>query len=187
MTRDHPRLIAKALLLLAFCGLAGAERHSVAPLLEPLKLVAYRSGTLPPGFSGNTFDGRHVSMADLRGKVVIVNFWATWCAACRPEMPVLEQLHREFAERGLSIIAVNAREGEAAVGRFAHALGLTFPLVLDPDGAIGAGYGAIGLPATFVVARDGRAVAFAVGAREWGSAPARALIRALLAETTLPP
>ncbi len=70
----------------------------------------------------------------------------------------------------------------AAVRRYATELGLTFPLVLDPDGRINALYGVIGIPTTFVVGRDGRAVAFGVGPREWGSAPARALIEALLAE-----
>jgi thiol-disulfide isomerase/thioredoxin len=176
------RLLAKGLLLVAACGPASADPHTVASLLKPLKLVEYRSDTVSPHFSGNTLDGGQLSMTDLRGKVVVVNFWASWCAECRPEMPVLERLHREFAAQGLTVVGVNAREGKEAVGRYAHVLGLTFPLVLDPNGVIGAGFGVIGLPTTFVVARNGRAVALAVGHREWGSAGARALIHALLAE-----
>ena len=99
-------------------------------------------------------------------------------------MPVLERLHREFASRGLAIIGVNAREDTETVGRYATKLGLSFPLVLDSDGKINALYGVIGLPATFLVGRDGRAVAFGIGPREWASAPARALLEALLAEPT---
>jgi thiol-disulfide isomerase/thioredoxin len=154
----------------------------VTALLKPLDLVGYRSGTKPPHFSGSTPDARPLSLTDLRGKVVIVNFWASWCAECRPEMPMLEGLHRALAGRGLAVIGINAREDKHAVGRYAAELGLTFPLVLDPGGQNNRLYGVIGLPTTFVVARDGRAVAFGVGPRDWAGAPARALVEALLAE-----
>jgi len=173
--------LALALLVAAPCALARAE-SPVAPLLKPLELVGYASATEPPQFSGSTVDTRRVSMEDLRGKVVLVNFWASWCAECRPEMPVLERLHRELAPQGLVVVGINAREERAVVLRYARELGLTFPLVLDRDGKINAMYGVVGLPTTFVVGRDGRAVALAVGPREWAGAPARALFQALLAE-----
>ena len=176
--------LAGGLLVLAPGSAASADRPGVAALLKPLDLVDYRSGTRPPQFGGRTLDARQLSLAELRGKVVLLNFWASWCLECRPEMPVLERLHREFARRGLAVVGVNAREDPPAVGRYARELGLTFPLVLDPDGKINTQYGVIGLPTTFVVARDGQAVAFAIGAREWASAPARALIETLLAEPT---
>jgi peroxiredoxin len=144
--------------------------------------VGYRSRTTPPDFSGATVDDRQVSMTALRGRVVLVNFWASWCLECRPELPVLERLHRELAPQGLAVIGINARGEGDAVRRYAKELGLTFPLVLDRDGKISALYGAVGLPATFLVGRDGRAVGFAIGPREWGGAPARALFDALLAE-----
>lgn len=150
--------------------------------LEALDLRPYPSGTRPPEFSGRTLDGQTVSLAALRGRVVLLNFWATWCLQCRPEMPALERLQREFGAEGLTILAINAREERQAVRRYADDLKLTFPLVLDPGGDIGARYGVIGLPTTFLISRDGRAVALAVGPREWGSLPARAIIRALLAE-----
>jgi peroxiredoxin len=95
---------------------------------------------------------------------------------------MFDRLHREFAAQGLSVIGVNAREGTAAVREYSKELGLTFPLVLDSNGEINAAYGVIGLPTTFVIGRDGRAVALAVGPREWTSAPARTLIETLLAE-----
>ena len=175
-------VLAAGLLAVAVCGPANADEQAVAALLKPLHLVGYRAGTRPPQFSGVTSDARPLSLADLHGKVVVVNFWASWCSECRPEMPALERLHREFAPRGLAIIGINAREGAEAIRRYAKELGLTFPLVLDPDGKINALYGVVALPATFVIGRDGRAVAFVVGSREWAGAPARALIEALLAE-----
>lgn len=176
------RLLAGGLLVLAVWGSASAERGAVAALLKRLDLVEYRPGTPPPAFTGPTLDGRLLSLSDLRGRVVVINFWASWCAECRPEMPVLETLHRELASRGLAIVGINAREQTRAIERYATQLGLTFPLVRDPAGKNSDRYGVIGLPTTFVVGRDGRAVAFVVGARDWGSAPARALIEALLAE-----
>jgi thiol-disulfide isomerase/thioredoxin len=181
------RAFAQGLVIVAVCGPAVAAPPSLQPLLEPLRLVGYRVGKVPPHFAGNTLDGRSISVSDLRGSVVMVNFWASWCAECRPEMPVLERLHREFAAQGLSVVGVNAREGKETVGGYARALGLTFPLVLDLNGEINALYGVIGLPTTFLVARDGRAVALAVGTRDWGSASARALIQRLLAETAQTP
>jgi peroxiredoxin len=97
-------------------------------------------------------------------------------------MPALQRLHRDYSTRGLVIIGINAREDAATIRRFAKKLNLTFPLLLDPDGKINATYGVVGLPATFIIGRDGRAIAFAVGTREWTSAPARALVEALLSE-----
>jgi len=154
----------------------------VTALVKRLDLVGYRPGTKPPHFSGPTLDARQLSLTDLRAKVVVLTFWASWCAECRPEMPVLEALHREFASRGLAIIGINAREDKQAVDRYATELGLTFPLVLDLEGKNNRLYGVIGIPTTFIIGRDGRAVAFVVGPRDWGSPPARALIEALLAE-----
>lgn len=176
------RLLASALLVVAVWSSASAEQPAVTALLTRLDLVGYRSGTKPPHFSGHTLDARPFSLTDLRGKVVIVNFWASWCLECRPEMPILEELHREFAWRGLAVIGINAREDKQAVARYAMELRLTFPLVLDQAGKNNRLYGVIGLPTSFVLGRDGRAVAFGVGPRQWGSPPARALVEALLAE-----
>jgi peroxiredoxin len=181
------RLLGAGLLLGAICGSVGAEETALAPLLKALDLRAYPAGTRPPHFTARAMDAGEVSMTDLRGRVVLLNFWASWCIECRPEMPVLDRLQREFGPRGLAVIGVNAREDPATIKRFASDLRLDFPLALDPGGKVNQLYGVVGLPATFLVARDGRAVAFAVGSRVWGSRPARALIEALLAEPAPPP
>ncbi len=95
---------------------------------------------------------------------------------------MFQRLHREFAPQGLSVIGINAREETPAIQKYAKELGLNFPLVLDAKGEINAAYGVIGLPATFLIGRDGRAVARGVGPREWSGEQALAIIRALLAE-----
>jgi peroxiredoxin len=159
-----------------------ASRAAAANLLERLNLSGYRPGTKSPEFAGATVDGRRLSLVSLRGKVILLNFWASWCQECRPEMPMFERLHRELAAQGLSVVGINAREGTGAIRGYAKELRLTFPLVLDPKGEINAAYGVIGLPATFLVGRDGRAVARAVGPRDWESAPAKAIIQTLLSE-----
>ena len=176
------RFLAVILLVSGQGSMANAAEERLAPLFTALDLRGYPSVTIPPNFSGDTFDAREVSLAKLRGKVIIVNFWASWCVECRPEMPVLERLHRESGGQGLTIIGINVRENTQTVRRYARELGLTFPLVLDPAGTITALYGVVGLPTTFLIGRDGRSIAFGIGPREWGSRLARTLIEALLSE-----
>ncbi|HSF59685.1 MAG TPA: TlpA disulfide reductase family protein [Candidatus Binatia bacterium] len=180
--RVRPRIAEVLIAIVTILAAPDTGWTELADLLGKLGLSAYSRGTKPPEFIGRTADNRTVSLASLQGKVILLNFWATWCLECRPEMPLFERLHREFAARGLSVIGINAREGTATVREYSKELGLTFPLVLDSRGEINAAYGVIGLPTTFLVGRDGRAVALAVGPRAWTSAPARALIEALLAE-----
>ena len=159
-----------------------ASWAQVADLLHELNLITYSRPTMPPDFNGRTADGSDLSLASLKGKVVLLNFWATWCLECRPEMPAFERLHREFSAQGLAVVGINAREETSTIRKYAKELGLTFPLISDPTGKINSAYGVIGLPTTFLIGRSGRAVALAVGPREWSAKPARALVLALLAE-----
>ncbi len=166
--------------MLALAGPALSAPPTPGP--GAFELTRYAPDTRPPEFRGRTVEGDPVSLAELGGRVVLLNFWATWCLECRPEMPVIERLHRELGLQGLTVVGVNAREGTAAIRDYARELGLTFALVLDPNGDIGKKYGVIGIPTTFLIGRDGRAVAVAVGPQGWGSPPARAILQALLAE-----
>jgi cytochrome c biogenesis protein CcmG/thiol:disulfide interchange protein DsbE len=159
-----------------------ASQLPVTSLLENLSLSSYPHGMKPPEFNRQTVEGPRVSLASLRGRVVLLNFWASWCRDCRSEMLMFEQLHRDFAAQGLTILGVNIREGTRMIRRYAEELDLTFPLVLDAKGKITASYGVIGLPTTFLIGRDGRPVALAIGPRDWDAAPARAIIKTLLAE-----
>jgi peroxiredoxin len=155
----------------------------LADLLRALNLSDYPPGMWPPPFKGQTVTGQAVSLADFQGRVVLVNFWATWCAECRAEMPLFERLHQDFAAQGLTVLGVNFREDTQHIQGYIKKHGLTFPMVLDPGGEIFRSYGVVGLPTTFLVGRDGRPMALAVGVRAWESAETRALIQALLAES----
>ncbi|MFQ5932605.1 MAG: peroxiredoxin family protein [Nitrospiraceae bacterium] len=155
---------------------------AVTDLLERLNLSGYPDGIQPPTFSGRTAAGRRVVLAGLRGRVVLLNFWATSCLECQAEMPLIEQLHHDFAAKGLTVVGVNAYEDAPAIRDYAKELDLTFPLVMDPKGQINGLYRVVVHPTTFLIGRDGRIVALAIGGRDWSSPPARAIIQALLAE-----
>jgi peroxiredoxin len=182
VNRARQRIVGVVVATVMILAASESSRAEVTELLQKLNLTAYSRSTIPPEFKGRMADGREVSLASQQGKVVLLNFWATWCLECRPEMPAFERLHREFSAQGLALMGINAREGTTTIRDYAKELGLTFPLILDPSGKINVIYGVIGLPTTFLIARDGRAVALAIGPREWSGKPARAVIQALLAE-----
>lgn len=182
MTALQRRIVWGAVgLLIALASPAlGDSPPLTARQLASLDLAGYPRSTRPPEFSLQTHASEVVSLGALRGRVAVLNFWATWCRECATEMPSLETLHRRFGSRGLAVIGVGVREDAAAAHRYARQHGLTFPLALDRNGAVAGRYGVIGLPTTFLVGRDGRAVALAVGVREWTSPMALEIVQTLL-------
>ena len=158
----------------------------LAELLTAFDLAPYTRTMQAPVFSATTTTEQPVSLTALQGKVVLLNFWATWCAECRPELRGLEQVHHDLASRGLAVLGVNAGEDLKVIQRYARTLGVTFPLVLDPQHTMRRRYGVAGVPTTFLVGRDGRTVALAVGARAWQSPAARRILDGLLAEPAAP-
>ena len=96
-----------------------AERAGLPELLKALKVTGYPSLMHPPDFSSLTADGQTLSLNSLRGKVLLFNFWASWCLECRPEMPMFERLHREFSAQGLAVVGINAREGTSTIRAYA--------------------------------------------------------------------
>ena len=119
----------------------------------------------------HSLEGRPVSLADFRGKVVLVNFWATWCVPCVREMPNLERLHQALVGEGLAVLAVsNDRGGAAVVNPFLARLDLQhLPVFLDPKGTLAQAFALKSLPTTFIIGRDGRVLAGRIGPEEWDS------------------
>jgi len=117
---------------------------------------APRRGAPAPEFTLTALNGETYSLSELQGKTVIVNFWATWCAPCREEMPDLQEIHDEYADEGLVILAVNANEPPATVQGFVDEYDITFPVLLDPGRAVSALYEVQAYPSTFFVDGDGR-------------------------------
>jgi thiol-disulfide isomerase/thioredoxin len=148
---------------------------------ESLALERPSQALTAPDFTLESPSGKRMSLKDYRGKVVFLNFWATWCVPCRDEMPLMAALDREFKGQGLAVVTVNFREDKEAVRRFFDELGLSFDAALDVDGEVSEQYGAFSLPLTYLIDRDGRFVGKAVGIRPWDGAESKGFIRELLA------
>jgi thiol-disulfide isomerase/thioredoxin len=118
-------------------------------------------------FTLKTVEGETVTLSRLKGKVVFLNFWATWCGPCRVEMPGMEALHRRYRKEGLEFLALNIMENGAQVRDFLNTNGYTFPTLLDSDGRVSNDYGIQAVPSTYILDRDGKIIAFALGARNW--------------------
>ena len=128
-----------------------------------------------PGYEGPGF-----KLSDARGKVVLLNFWASWCEPCRNEMPTLELLATRFEKQGLIVMAVNQRETDAAIKRFMDVLPISLPILRDADGVTSRAFGARAFPTSVLVGRDGRAVCTVIGEMDWNGPVAREWIAALV-------
>lgn len=141
-----------------------------------------KAGQRALAFQLESFSGGRAALADWTGALVILNFWATWCTPCTLEMPTLESLWRQYRERGLVVVGISVDAGAPrnVIGPYLSNLGLTFPVLLDPDMRTAQAWRVTGLPATFIVGPQGDVVGMAIGAREWDSAEMRTLLENLL-------
>jgi len=147
-------LLSLAVLSLGIWQWQAGRRDVARPSSPPLN----RSQSIAPDFRLLAIDGSTVSLGDLRGQVVLLNFWATWCPPCKAEMPDLDALYREHkSQRNFVVLGVDAEESQAQVGAFASSHDVTFPLLLDSDGKVTDGlYVVRSLPTSMIIDRDGR-------------------------------
>lgn len=165
-------IAAAALLFLVACSGPAASSAS-APAVKEMS-------TPLPDLGGPTLQGSSVARADYAGKVMVVNFWATWCGPCRREQPALQQLSTEFADRGVYFLGVNYRDDPAAARAYLKQFGVTYPSIEDRAGALAGDFGFVGLPDTYVVDRTGRIRYWGFGAMD--EAELRTLLTKVLAE-----
>lgn len=174
-------LIGIVAIFAAFALLARFTGGGLTPPPLP-DLPSPSQGEAPP-FDLPAPGGDLHRLADHRGEVVLVNFWATWCGPCREELPILEALHRELGGEGLAIVGVNVdRGGPLRVQRFSEQQGLSFPILHDPEQRVASRYAVLGYPTTVVIDREGRIVLSLLGAWDWGHPDALAWLRELLAQ-----
>ncbi len=114
-------------------------------------------GFTAPGFTLDSLAGQPLTLSDLRGKVVVLNLWASWCPPCRAEMPALNAVYEKFRDRRLTVLGVNTtyQDDEASARAAIQDWGVTFPIVFDRDGAASRQYRVQAMPTTFFIGRDG--------------------------------
>jgi peroxiredoxin len=148
--------------------------YKAVSILQPMKDTAPT-----PEFNLTTPDGKKISLKDFRGKIVLLNFWASWCVPCREEMPAMEKLYQEYKQKNFVVLAVAVKDRKQDAVDFVKELKLTYPIALDPEAQVGSLYGAWGLPATYLIGPNGEGLARGWGPAEWYGNGARKLIKDL--------
>jgi len=136
--------------------------------------------TDPRDFSLALLGGGNASLSSYKGKVVILNFWATWCPPCRAEMPSMETLYQQFNAQGLEILAVDIGEDALMVRQFVKSNGYNFPILLDSDSKISSIYGIEAIPTTYIIDREGKIIGSVIGSIKWDNPKVIAAFTALL-------
>lgn len=149
-------------------------------VLKTLNIEKFDKRIPASDFTLKDLNGNTVRLRDLKGKVVFLNFWATWCPPCRLEMPTMEELHKEFSDQGLVILATNFRESPDEVRSFLKQHSLTFTTLLDEQERAFGLYRAWSLPTTYLINKNSEIVGKVIGYRDWHSSQAKAFFRQLL-------
>ncbi len=167
--------VATLMALLGYGALSLGSGASANPIgtAEP---VALRSGKQASDYSIQLFSGGSFRLADQRGKVVLVNFWASWCPPCREEAPVLEKAWQAYEDKGIVMAGVDVWDTEKDARAFMKEFGTTYPNGPDPNGEIAIDYGLTGVPETWFIDREGRLV------RRWAGAITDQQISAFIEE-----
>jgi len=152
MDRSRPSSVLVA--ALAICALAVGCAGD---------LVVLKPADPAPLFELEDLESRSTTLAEQKGRIVMVRFWADWCKSCRTEMPLIEEKYREYHESGFEVLALNVRQDRGTAARFAREVGVSYPVLLDRDGSTAESYGVIGLPTTFLIGRDGRILEEIIG------------------------
>jgi len=151
-----------------------------ARLLRSARIQVLNQSTVPQDFNLQFLAGGNTALSSYKGKVVILNFWATWCPPCRSEMPSMETLYQRFKDEGLEILAVNLGESADTVRQFIQNNKYTFPVPMDTNNRVGTLYGVEAIPTSYILDREGKIIARVVGAIHWDTPQTIAAFDALL-------
>ena len=184
------RLLAVCLILgiVLLTGLIACGQPSNQTTAEKVKVgpgsmsgAPPRVGYQPPNFTLKDLQGKNVELGSFHGKVIFINFWATWCVPCRAEMPAMERLYQDFKGKDFVMLAISEdMEGKEAVEPFVKEFKFTFPILLDQDLILYEQYGIRGIPITFLIDKTGTIAHKMLGARDWNQQESREILSKLL-------
>ena len=139
-------------------------------LLEEMGIVTPKTSKMAPEFKLNNIQGGITQLSDFKGKIVLINFWATWCAACIEEMESMQNLYNNLKKHDVEIVAISIdRWNEERIVEFAHKKNLSFHILRDPDQKVRKQYYIMGLPTSYIIDGDGKIRGYVSGARTWDS------------------
>jgi len=159
-----------------------AARPWYADRLEKLGFYVFPEPVAVPDFSAEALKGGSLSLSALKGKVVLLNFWATWCPPCRAEMPSIEALWKKLKDKPFTVMAVSVGEDKGTVAKFIADQKYSYPIFLDPSSALGTAFNAESIPTTYLFDKQGRAIAGIKGSREYDGPDVVALFGELAAK-----
>ncbi len=163
--------LMQKLLFYCFIFFSLSAKAETSPIsLAELPLTFPKERKVAPDFKLVLLDGNSISLSSFKGKVVLLNFWATFCSPCRKEMPALETLWKKYKKQGLVVIAVSIdRSDQQHVQRYVQNAKLSFPVGIDTSKSIQRNYEVKALPITYIIGRDGKFIARAIGERHWAN------------------
>jgi peroxiredoxin len=156
------------------------EHAGAAKLLEALSIIPPNKEVDAVDFTVESIVGNSESLSDYRGKVIFLNFWATWCGPCRAEVGEIDALYETLKDEDFMIMALSIQEQKKKVSKFMKNNNIDFPVYLDSDGTVAAMYGVTGIPTTYIIAPNGKVVGRAIGPRQWGGQDSVELMRSLM-------
>ncbi|MCW5978570.1 MAG: TlpA family protein disulfide reductase [Bryobacteraceae bacterium] len=166
------------LLLQATIGVLAAALVSVVAFATRETVVGV--GDKAPDFSIRADSGQTISRGDFGGRLLVLNFWATWCPPCIEEMPSLDEFQKQFRDAGVVVLGVSVDEDEGAYRRFLERAGVSFSTARDPEAALADKFGTYRYPETYVINRDGKVVQKIIGEADWTDARMVSYIKSLL-------
>jgi len=177
--------LGSLILILFFLGLSSLSAQDALPpavdqALKQLGMIPFNDNVVSVDFSLPSLDGEEYGLSDYPDRLIMLNFWATWCGPCRTEMPSMQALYNDYSPLGLEMIAVNQREAPTLVQDFIDEFRYTFPVLMDGPGVIGFQYGVRSIPLTYLITPDGRIIAGKPGAQDWNTPRVREALEVLL-------